>query len=104
MYFNRRYKRVGSLFQGHYKGVLVETDEQLLYLTRYIHRNDPRFKQPSSYPNYLGRSHQDWVKPEFILQHFSQSGFNSYQAFVEADDTETEAETARVGGPFYLES
>ena len=37
MYFNRKYDRVGSLCQGVYKGVLVDTAEQLLYLTRYIH-------------------------------------------------------------------
>ena len=38
-YMNRKYTRVGPLFQGRYKAVLVETTEQLLYLTRYIHRN-----------------------------------------------------------------
>lgn len=38
MYFNRKYKRVGSLYQGVYKAVLVSTDEQLLQLSRYIHR------------------------------------------------------------------
>src|SRR3989344_5405375 len=36
MYFNRKYDRVGSLYQGVYKAVLIETDEQLLHLTRYI--------------------------------------------------------------------
>lgn len=39
MYFNKKYKRVGPLFQGVYKAVRVESDEQLLYLTKYIHRN-----------------------------------------------------------------
>ncbi len=39
MYFNKKYKRVGPLFQSVYKAVLVNTDEQLVYLTRYIHRN-----------------------------------------------------------------
>lgn len=102
-YFNRRYNRTGPLFESIYKAVPVETDEQLLYLTRYIHRNDPLFKQPSSYSNFLGQIHQDWVKPEFILQHFSDTGFNTYRAFVESEDTETEAETARLAGPFYLD-
>lgn len=102
-YFNKRHNRVGPLFESIYKAVPVETDEQLLYLTRYIHRNDPLFKQPSSYPNYLGQIHQDWVKPEFILQHFSDTGFNTYQTFVESEDSETEAETARLAGPFYLD-
>lgn len=39
MYFNRKYKRVGPLYQDVYKAVLVRTDEQLLHLSRYIHRN-----------------------------------------------------------------
>lgn len=98
MFFNKKYRRIGSLFQGCYKAVLVETDEQLLYLTRYIHLNPVKsshershlLKQPSSYRNYLGEIKQDWVKPSFILQNFSKEGFNSYQNFVETDDFETE--------------
>lgn len=33
MYFNRKYKRVGPLYQGVYKAVLITTDEQLLHLS-----------------------------------------------------------------------
>ena len=103
-YFNKRHNRVGPLFESIYKAVPVESDEQLLHLTRYIHRNDPRFKQPSSYPNYLGQVHQEWVKPEFILEHFLDTGFNSYREFVESEDSETELTTAKLAGPFYLDS
>ena len=54
-------KELGGLFQDAYKAVLVESEEQLLHLSRYIHRN-PYFKgvslkespRPSSYRNYLG--------------------------------------------------
>ena len=91
-YFNRKYKRVGPLFQGLYKAVLVNTDEQLLHLTRYIHRNPiPLIPQDtllqnyeySSYPYFLGTAHSDWVKPDTTLSHFARSGPNSYQSFVE---------------------
>ncbi len=92
-YVNRRHKRVGSLLQGTYKAVLVSADEQLLYLTRYIHRNPLSLKrlnllrtQPSSYQNYLGIIQQGWVKPKEILAHFGKQGFTSYQSFVESND------------------
>ena len=39
MFFNRKYDRTGHLFEGIYKAVLVETEEQLIYLSKYIHRN-----------------------------------------------------------------
>ena len=39
MYFNKKYKRVGPLFQGLYKAVRVGSEEQLLWLSRYIHLN-----------------------------------------------------------------
>lgn len=38
-YFNTKRARVGPLLQGQFKAVLVETDEQLLHLSRYIHLN-----------------------------------------------------------------
>lgn len=109
MYFNRRHGRVGTLFQSSYKAVLVETDAQLLHLTRYIHRNpisgrilegvslyEQLSTQPSSYPNYLKKTNQDWVKPGFILQNFSKSGFDSYQDFVESYDMDIDQETALI--------
>ncbi|OGD56426.1 hypothetical protein A2V71_04650 [Candidatus Berkelbacteria bacterium RBG_13_40_8] len=60
-YFNLRYKRKGPLWEGHFKNVLVNSDEQLLHLTRYIHLNPVSaglIKKPedwtfSSYPGYL---------------------------------------------------
>lgn len=38
-YFNTKYERIGSLFQGSFKARLIETDEYLLHLSKYIHRN-----------------------------------------------------------------
>lgn len=91
MYFNQKYKRVGPLFQGIYKGVVVETDEQLLHLSRYIHYQASYSKSqllrkpyPSSYPNYLGKINQEWVKTEQILSYFNKSIPNlTYKNFVE---------------------
>ncbi len=104
MYFNKRHNRVGGLFEGTYKAVKVLSDEQLFYVTRYIHRNslgviglkgslnDMLHSQPSSYPNYLSEIHQEWVKPEKILANFSKSGlFKSYKSFAEGDSVELES-------------
>lgn len=97
MYFNKRYKRVGYLFQGRYKAVLITQDSYLLHLSRYIHLNPTQLKRPdpfsysySSYPYYLRKKRASWVKPNFILDYFSQTRnssdlekINSYKQFVE---------------------
>lgn len=63
-YFNLQHKRKGPLWERRFQSVLVETDEQLLHLTRYLHLN-PTFagivKNPqawafSSYHEYISRS------------------------------------------------
>ncbi len=88
MYFNRKYKRVGHLFQGNYKAVLVQTEAQLLHLTRYIHQNSAlkghAFQNYpySSYRQYLSQTQHEWIKPEEILTYFAEQGFNSYKSFV----------------------
>ena len=38
-YYNTKNKRCGSIFQGPFKAVLVENDNQLIHLSRYIHLN-----------------------------------------------------------------
>lgn len=40
MYFNEKYHRSGALFQGRYKCVPIETDEQLLHICAYTNKND----------------------------------------------------------------
>ena len=56
-YFNLRHHRVGHLCQGRFKGLLVEADEYLQELSRYIHLNPVRIKKHSKLPleeNCLG--------------------------------------------------
>jgi len=104
MYFNKKYKRVGPLFQGTYKGLLVDTDEQLLHLSRYIHvqaivnsqGETKQRSQPSSYPNYLGRISQEWVKPDRVLEFFSNTSnkskeYISYDEFIHGSNNESES-------------
>ena len=40
--FNRKYRRSGHLFQGRYKGILVDKDAYLVQLSRYVHLNPVR--------------------------------------------------------------
>jgi len=95
IYFNNRHKRVGGLFQGRYKAILVNNDEYLLHLSRYIHMNSERKGRTfveydwSSYQDYLGLRNTKWVKPEFILGIFNDNmdnemvGKSAYKDFVE---------------------
>ena len=87
MYFNKKYKRVGSLYQGVYKAVLVENEAQFLHLSRYIHKQAINIDKPSSYQEYLGLRNTEWVKPEEVLSNFSKSNPSlSYEAFVKQED------------------
>lgn len=79
MYFNKRHKRVGYLFQGNYKAVRVITDEQLLHLSRYIHlnpsdltRSNPVNYPYSSYAHYADKKKAKWLNPEIILDFFKK--------------------------------
>lgn len=94
IYFNKRYKRVGPLFQGAYKAALIVSDVYLLHLSRYIHRNPLKIMTDlvncySSYAEYLGKRKIEWVKPEIILASFQPTQLpflrhiNSYKKFVE---------------------
>lgn len=96
MYFNKRYNRVGTLFQGKYKAALITDDSYLLHLSRYIHLNPLQIRsdlieyQYSSYPYYLEEKKAEWLKPDFILKFFDTGDLNpfpdkypSYRAFVE---------------------
>ncbi len=93
MYINRKYKRIGPLYQDTYKGVAVVTDPQFVYLSKYIHRHSLASPghalqgweaQPSSYEDYLGKRKTEWVHPEEVLAYFRKSAqAKDYQAFVQ---------------------
>ena len=46
MYFNKKYKRTGVLFQGRFKSEYINTDNYLKYLYAYIHLNPVKIKEP----------------------------------------------------------
>lgn len=87
MYFNQRYERVGKLFQGVYRAVRVETDEELIHIHRYIHLNPQQINRNpfeylfSSYPYYIGKQKSNWLHPNFILDILGS--IEKYQEFLE---------------------
>lgn len=96
-YFNIKYEEVGSLFQSRFQAKFIETEEYLLELSRYIHRN-PKELLPStpgveladykwsSYPAYLGLVKDELIDISIILDFFSRKErVKDYKSFVEYD-------------------
>lgn len=87
-YFNTKHGRVGPILQGEFKSVLVENNEQLLHLSRYIHLNplvsgvtvNLEDYHWSSYPEYLSLSSTDLCSKEVILEQFKE--IQAYKQFV----------------------
>jgi REP-associated tyrosine transposase len=81
-YFNKKYKRSGSLFETRYKASLVNSSSYLEHITRYIHlnRNDWENSPYSSMDFYLGKRNAEWIRPARILGMFT--GPEEYRKFV----------------------
>ena len=86
-YFNIKNKRIGPLLQGEFKSVHVETNDQLLHLSRYIHLNplvsyvtkNLDIYKWSSYQEYLGLIKINICTKELILDQFkSQQDYNQF--------------------------
>ena len=99
-YFNRAHNTDGALFRGRYKAVLVDADNYLLHVSRYIHRNPIETSTPmvddlakykwSSYSSFIKRgATPKWLVRDFI---FSLQGkkrqYAAYKQFVEYENNE----------------
>ena len=84
LYFNKRYDTSGSLFQGTYKAVKVNSEPYWQHLSRYIHLNaedvgaDFRYYDYSSYKYYAQLAKADWVNPEKGLCDLSLEDYEKY--------------------------
>ena len=74
MYFNQKYQRVGSLFQGRFKAVLVENDNYLLHLSRYIHFNPVELIEP----NWKTKGVKNLAKSNRFLEKYRFSSYLDY--------------------------
>ena len=93
--FNRRHTRVGHVFQGRFKAILVERENYLLELCRYVVLNPVRAglaKRPqtyrwSSYRATAGlEKAPEWLTREWVLAQFSpqrRRAERQYQQFVQ---------------------
>ena len=86
--YNKRYGHSGTLFQGNYRAVAVESERYLLHLCRYIHANpvihglvDDVADWPySNYLEWIGERAGTLVDRDFVRAHFPTP--DSYRAFV----------------------
>ena len=87
-YINVKRKRVGPLFAGRFKNVLIETDEQFLHVSRYIHLNplvsglvDSLEGYPwSSYACYVNGADDKLCSPDGVVKMFESA--TEYKKFV----------------------
>jgi len=86
---NKRYNRVGHLFQDRYKIKKVDSIEYYLQLSRYIHINtffaslvsSINVWKHSSYCKYISDEIDKVISTDFLLSHFKDK--NAYREFVE---------------------
>ena len=92
-YFNKRHTRTGPLFEGRFKAVAIQSNEQLANTFRYVHTNpvelwEPKWKEfqvenpteaikklegyrPSSYLDYIGKENSPpFITKDFFLEFF----------------------------------
>lgn len=88
-YFNRKYERVGPLFQGVYKASRIDNDPYLLHITRYIHRNPKDYYNwpYSSLLYYIKDWKADWVVPDKIYKLYE---WGTYESFLNDDYSYTD--------------
>jgi hypothetical protein len=91
-YINRTYNRIGHVYQGRYKAILVEKENYLLELARYVVLNPVRAGMVkdieewpwSSYPAMIGKSSPlEWLQTDWILGQFGKQRKRAITAYVD---------------------
>ncbi len=86
--FNSNHEHSGTLFEGPFQAILVNKDEYLLHLCRYIHRNPveaglaitPEQWHNSNYLEFIGKRDGTLVDRGFVKQNFGEA--EMYEEFV----------------------
>lgn len=89
MYFNKKYDRVGSLFQDQFKAALVDDNSYLVWLSAYIHQNPKVAGLVDKPEDYKWSSYREFIKgergicdKEIILSQFKS--IDDYKKFVDS--------------------
>jgi len=97
IYYNRRYRRWGHLFQNRYKSIICDEDAYFKQLVRYIHLNPLRAQlvkslaklerfRLSGHGVIMGNVKYDWQDRDYVLRWFGQkegAARKSYRQYVE---------------------
>jgi len=90
-YFNRKYGKVGHVFQSRYRAILCQKDRYLLELIRYIHLNPARaklVKDPagwrwSSHRNFMGEEGMVPLERKEVLSYFGKRSDTALKGYLE---------------------
>ena len=92
MYFNKKYDHSGTLYQGPFKSVYIDTNEYLLYLSVYVNANhfihgksqglalEQNLWPYSSLPDYLGKRKETLCDTRPVLDQFKD--IKEYEKFL----------------------
>ena len=104
LYFNRKYRTVGHLFQGRYKAILCDREAYILGLLKYIHENPVRARIADSIDGYKWSSHHAYtaksnplglVSVDQVLRMFSENkgrARRKYLQFMRTEEAMTKSE------------
>lgn len=103
-YFNKKYGRSGPLFQDRFKASLIDNQEYLMHISRYIHLNPANYREWgfSSLPYYLNLRHADWLVPERILENFNPDEYQSFLSDYESHKAALEEIKSELANSAYL--
>jgi putative transposase len=94
VYFNRRYRRHGQLFQNRFKSIICQEDVYFKELVRYIHLNPVRAKvvgdigSLNRYPfcghsALMGKQKRPWQQNDYVLSYFGKSVSDARKSYLE---------------------
>lgn len=112
IYFNRRHKRAGHLFQNRYRSILCQKERYFLELVRYIHLNPVRaglvadIKELGRYPwtghaALIGNRSREWQAVVDVLRYFGRTegrARGKYMEFIREGETKGAREELEGGG------